>query len=293
LGIAIKRFANRVVSIHICGRFGFLDPTGKLLRADVEVRMMAPRSQRLLLQIVTPLVTVGAAAYITHRIPGLHNRSSLFLFLAAVIFSTRVGGWVSGMFATILSVVVTTYFLPHSFHLLSTDILPLAIFLFIALAILSLHSARGRSDMALRASEQRLMLALDAAHMGVWDYNLLTRKFWWSKTLEVIYGRTAGDFPNTYGRFFGFIHFDDQPMFNRAITRTIDEGTDYEVDHRILLPDQSIRWVNTRGRVFFNQDSRAERIVGVATDITAKKKAENQPRMSHEDADESRLTTVG
>jgi len=246
-----------------------------------------------LLQIVTPLITVGAAAYLTHRVPGLQNRSALFLFLAAVICSTRLGGWASGLFATILSVVVTTYFLSHSFRIQSADIFPLGIFLFIALAILSLHAARGRSDMALRASEQRLLLALDTAHMGVWDYNLLTRKFWWSKTLEVIYGRTSGDFPPTYGRFFGFIHFDDQPMFNRAITRTIDEGTDYEVDHRIILPDQSIRWVNTRGRVFFNQDSRAERIVGVATDITAKKKAERSPQMSHDDADESRLTTVG
>jgi len=128
----------------------------------------------------------------------------------------------------------------------------------------------------LRDSEQRLSLAIDSAHLGVWDYNLLTRKFWWSKTLEIIYGRTQGDFPGTYGQFFGCIHFDDQPLFNRAITRTIDEGDDYEIEYRIELPDKSIRWVNTRGRLFFNSNSRAERIVGVVTDITDRKSVEKE-----------------
>jgi PAS domain S-box-containing protein len=246
--------------------------------------------------IFTPLITVGAAAFLTYRLPAIRERSLLFLFLAAVIVSTRLGGWVAGVLSIILSAGVTSYFflVPlHSFSVqLTDDLVRLGIFAGVSLMILSLHAARARSDMALRASEQRLVLCLDSAHMGVWDYNLLTRKFWWSKTLETIYGRTSGDFPNTYGRFFGFIHFDDQPLFNRAITRTIDEGTDYEVDHRIVLPDQSIRWVNTRGRVFFNQNSRAERIVGIATDITAKKKVERQQQLSREASDETRLTTV-
>ena len=129
---------------------------------------------------------------------------------------------------------------------------------------------------SLRDSEQRLSVAIDSARLGVWDYNLLNRKFWWSKTLETIYGRTNDDFPGTYGQFFGCIHFDDQPLFNRAITRTIDEGNDYEIEFRIQWPDKTVRWVNTRGRLFFNSNSRAERIVGVVTDITDKKRAEEE-----------------
>ena len=255
-----------------------------------EVSMMGPRSQRRLLQILTPLLAVGAAVALTHWVEMLRNRASLFLFLAAVICSARLRGWVSGLLATALS-IAAIYFL-NPVHPTTEDLFGLAVFTLVSLMILSLHAARGRSEMALRASEQRLTLCLDAAHMGVWDYNLLTRKFWWSSSLETIYGRTGNEFPNTYGRFFGFIHFDDQPIFNRAITRTIDEGTDYEVDHRIVLPDLSIRWVNTRGRVFFNQNSRAERIVGIVTDITAKKKVERQQQLSRDASDETRLSTV-
>jgi len=255
---------------------------------------MGPRSQRIFVQILTPLICVGAAAMLTHSVPMLRTKASLFLFLAAVICSSRLGGWPSGIFATVLSIGAVLFIWPAGPLSAQTpqDWVGLIIFAVISLMVLSLNTSRGKSEMALRASEQRLMLALDSAHMGVWDYNLLTRKFWWSTTLEAIYGRTGPEFPTTYGRFFGFIHFDDQPMFNRAITRTIDEGTDYEVDHRIVLPDQSIRWVNTRGRVFFNENSRAERIVGVATDITMKKKIERQQQLSRDAADEAPMTTV-
>jgi PAS domain-containing protein len=257
---------------------------------------MGPRGRRVWLQIVTPLLAVGLATFATMHVPVLRNRSSLFIFLAAVVISMRLGGWFGGFFATILSVAATAYFLMEPLHTLAVsdrgDMLRLGLFTVISLMILVLYGSRSKAEMALRASEQRLALALDSAHMGVWDYNLLTRKFWWSTTLEIIYARTDGTFPSTYGRFFGFIHFDDQPLFNRAITRTIDEGTDYEVDHRIILPDESIRWVNTRGRVFFNEASRAERIVGVATDITAKKKHERQQQMSRDATDEAKLSVV-
>jgi PAS domain-containing protein len=209
---------------------------------------------------------------------------------------TRIGGWPAGLSATIISALASSWFFmtpTGSFAVTNpNDLFRLTIFLLISLMILSLHASRNKAELQLRASEQRLMLALDSARMGVWDYNLLTRKFWWSKTLEVIYDRSGREFANSYGRFFGYIHFDDQPLFNRAITRTIDEGTDYEVDHRIVLPDNSIRWVNTRGRVFFNQASRAERIVGVAVDITAKKKLERQQELSREAANDPTWSTV-
>ncbi len=149
----------------------------------------------------------------------------------------------------------------------------------ISLMISSLQASRGKAEAELRRSEQRLSLAVDAARMGVWDYDLLRRRFWWSKTMESIYDRTDGSFPITYGQFFSCIHFDDQPLFNRAITRTIDEGTDYEIEYRILLPDKSSRWVHTRGRVFFNDASRVERIVGVTTDISQRKKAEDEHKL--------------
>jgi PAS domain S-box-containing protein len=242
---------------------------------------LSPAHRQQFAKCIVPMVTVWLAFFITGHVPILHQKTPLFLFLTAVLVSSWYGGWFSGLLATVLSGIVTAWtFLPaNSLEIAShDDLMRWSTFLLVALMISSLHASRDRAERALRDSEQRLSLAIDSAHLGVWDYNMLSRKFWWSKTLEVIYGRTDGDFPPTYGQFFGCIHFDDQPLFNRAITRTIDEGSDYEIEHRIQLPDKSIRWINTRGRLFFNADSRAERIVGVATDITARKRAEEEQR---------------
>jgi PAS domain S-box-containing protein len=257
---------------------------------------MGYRTRQLLLKLCIPLAAVGAATLLAMQVHELRTKSYLFVFMAAVVICVRLGGLLSGLLGMIFSVASIAFYLmpPDNSFAISDrgDIFRLAMFSAVSLMVLAIYGSRGRSEAELRASEQRLALALDSAHMGVWDYNLLTRKFYWSRTLEAIYGRTDGSFSGTYGRFFGYIHFDDQPLFNRAITRTIDEGTDYEVDHRIVLPDGSVRWVNTRGRVFFNDASRAERIVGIATDITAKKKYERQQQLSRDAADDVKLSTV-
>jgi PAS domain S-box-containing protein len=243
---------------------------------------VSPFFRRQAMNVFVPVVTVTLAFLFTSNIAALREKTPLFLFLTAVLVSSWYGGWFSGVLATGFSSVVTAwYLLPANSLLIGSgdDLMRWSMFILVALMISSLHASRGRAQRAMRDSEQRLALAIDSAHLGVWDYNLLTRKLWWSKTLEVIYGRTNGDFPATYGQFFGCIHFDDQPLFNRAVTRTIDEGTDYEIEHRIELPDKSVRWLNTRGRMFFNINSRAERIVGVVTDITPRKLAEQDKNL--------------
>jgi PAS domain-containing protein len=262
----------------------------KPLEVILEIGLMSIRVRRLLQLLLTPAVSIIIALLLTRNIAALRDKGSLFVFLAAFVVSLRLGGWIAGLLAIVFAGAVIAFFLSaplDSFAVRSSsDLIRLGIFALISLVILSQHASRAKVEADLVRSEQRLMLSLDSAHMGVWDYNLITRQFWWSKTLELIFNRADGSFPDTYGQFFACVHFDDQPLFNRAITRTIDEGTDYDVDHRIMLPDGSSRWVNTRGRVFFNQSNRAERIVGVATDITAKKKIEQQKQQSidHMDA---------
>ena len=236
---------------------------------------MRVRGQQFFLQILLPILLVAIATFINESIPSLRNKSSLFIFLGAVVISVNIGGWAAGFLATTLSMVSALWFLiPPTRSLAaqdSHDVFRLFMFMLVAVMIVAIHIGRSKAQVALRASEQRLMLALESGALGVWDYNLLTREFWRSKALEKLYGRGSQNFADTYARFFSYVHFDDQPSFNRAITRTIEEGTDYEVEHRIVLPDESVRWISTRGRIFFNDSSRAERIVGIAVDITAQK----------------------
>jgi PAS domain-containing protein len=225
------------------------------------------------LSLIVTLASVGGAFALTLIVPALGK--TLFIFLGAVMISSWQGGFFYGLLATLLSAFICArYVVPSQTQsVLLGDpeaVVRWCVFVLVALLISFLQAAREKSDAALRKTEERLLLALDSAHLGVWDYDLTSRLFWWSKTLEAIYGRQGDAFPRTYGAFFGCIHFDDQPAFNRAITRTIDEGTDYQIEHRILMPDKSVRWVSTRGRVIFNKSSKAQRIVGVTTAVTAR-----------------------
>jgi PAS domain S-box-containing protein len=249
---------------------------------------LTPGTRHYFSNLLIAVVSVCVAFLLTRWVAAHLHTTTLFFFLASVILCSWRGGLLSGLLVTFLSAYLSARFIfepKHSNFITNTDdLVRWSTFVLIALMISWAHASRVKAHAALQRGEQRLILAIESAHMGVWDYHLSTHEFWWSKTMPTIYGRPAEDFPRTYGRFFSCIHFDDQPLFNRAITRTIDEGTDYEIEHRIMMPDKSVRWVNTRGRVIFNQSNRAERIVGVVTDITAKK-IEEQQSFSHERRD--------
>jgi len=247
---------------------------------------LTPRVRHHLSSVLIVLLSVGTAFLLTRWVAARWHTTTLFFFLVAVILCSWRDGMLSGLLVTFLSAFLSARFIfapLHSNFIANTDdMVRWSTFVLIALIISWAHATSVKALAGMQRSQQRLTLAIESAHMGVWDYHLLTHEFWWSPTLPIIYGRSPQDFPPTYGRFFSCIHFDDQPLFNRALTRTIDEGTDYEIEHRILLPDQSVRWVNTRGRVIFNSANRAERIVGVVTDITARKLTEKQSRLPRE-----------
>jgi len=230
---------------------------------------------------ICAILSVVAAALITHITPFLHRQAPagprLTLFLTAVALTTWYGGMLPGLIATGFSMLVADYFLfppTFSFQTNSEQGIHLFTFAFLAILMGSLHTAGLNKERSLRNVQQRLRTALESARMGAWDYNMLTDDFWWSDGLEAIFGRAPGVFSQTYEGFFSYIHPDDRDFFTHAITKTIQDGMDYEIEHRIVRPDQSLRWISTRGRVFYGKDGRADRIIGVAVDITDRKNRE-------------------
>ncbi len=102
---------------------------------------------------------------------------------------------------------------------------------------------------------------------AAWDHDVATGDFWWSPNLEAIFGRPPGSFSRTFEGFFGYIHPEDQDFVSRAITQTMEQGTDYEIEHRIVRPDGSVKQIHTRGRIFYNQQHEVERMVGLVWEL--------------------------
>ena len=140
---------------------------------------------------------------------------------------------------------------------------------------------------ALRQSEDRLRLALEAAQMGSWEWDLQTGEIAWSDNFDPLLGLAPGSFGGRSQNFLAQVHAEDREVLVRSINRTLEEGADYEIEFRLVWSDQTIRWARAQGRVFFDHTGRALRMVGVVMDITQHRLLEDQLRHAQ------RLETVG
>ncbi|MBD2593764.1 PAS domain S-box protein [Nostoc spongiaeforme FACHB-130] len=137
---------------------------------------------------------------------------------------------------------------------------------------------RQQIEIALQESEQLLRLAIDAAWMGFWDWNILADKLIWSESHELLFGLTPGSFENTYAAFLACVHPEDRQSVTTNITTALANKTDYKDEFRIIWPDQSLHWISSQGKFYYNEQGQATRMFGVCLDITGRKQTEENTR---------------
>jgi PAS domain S-box-containing protein len=142
------------------------------------------------------------------------------------------------------------------------------------------QAARGEAETA----AQRLRLALFAGGLGTWEWMVGTGKLSWSASLEAIHGLAPGIFPGTFDAFLDEIHPEDRDRVLGAVQEAVEQGREHHVEYRIVRQDGAIRWVEGRGHLFRDSEGRPERMVGVCSDITERKLAENRFRLAVEAA---------
>ncbi|UCC61684.1 MAG: PAS domain-containing protein, partial [Anaerolineae bacterium] len=133
---------------------------------------------------------------------------------------------------------------------------------------------RVQAQEALKRSEERYALAQRAANIGSWDWNILTGDLYWSGEIEPMFGFRRGEFGATFEAFLQCVHPEDRQLVMDSVNACVQQGADYAIEHRIVWPDGTTRWVAETGDVFRDQDGQAIRMLGVVRDITARKQAE-------------------
>ena len=121
----------------------------------------------------------------------------------------------------------------------------------------------------LATTRLRAQLAIDAAGIGTFDWDLVSGRLSWDARLIEMFGYDAETFEQTIEAFNARLHPDDLPRVTDALQAAIDSHGDYEADYRILLPSGDTRWVSARGKAFGAAPGPASRVVGVAYDVTA------------------------
>ena len=133
---------------------------------------------------------------------------------------------------------------------------------------------RKQNEKALRQGEEQLSLALEAANMGAWSYDVQTGAVNWSPSLEAMHGIPPGTFGGTFDDYLKDIHPADRQRVTASVERAIEQKADHEIEYRIIRPDGTVRWVLGRGQVTVDEVGNPIRMSGVCMDISERKKAQ-------------------
>ena len=134
-------------------------------------------------------------------------------------------------------------------------------------------SERKQTEEALRTSEERLQLALDAAQLGLWNWNITTGEVTWSRKCLALYGLPP-DTQISYERFLQALHPEDRERIDTALRHSVDNLTSYDEQKRAVWPDGSVHWTASRGQVYCDNAGQPIRMTGVTFDISKWKEAE-------------------
>lgn len=136
------------------------------------------------------------------------------------------------------------------------------------------NAERTRIETELRASEARLLLALEAGRMGYWSWDLSTNRVQSSETQAVIHGRSPDQTDTRIEDSHRNIHPDDRQSVQEVIERALRNEAPERITYRVIWPDGDIHWIEAVGRVFCDASGTPNRVMGVCVDITERKKSE-------------------
>lgn len=127
---------------------------------------------------------------------------------------------------------------------------------------------------SLSVETEQLQLALEAAGMGIWDWNILTEKITWSSGHEQLFGLEIGSFDGTYATFAACIHPDDRASVAEMLNIARQEQHPYQQEMRVMWSDGSMHWIESKGRFFYDANGQAVRMLGTVLDISDRKRME-------------------
>lgn len=142
---------------------------------------------------------------------------------------------------------------------------------------------RKRAEIALRTSEERMRICLEAANLGTWDWNLLTGSVQWSDNMEEVCGQAPGSFAGNLEAGLQSVHQEDRPVVLKQIEHAISGDGNYRLEYRRLRADGTACWMESIGRVVYDDEHRPVRMTGVCMDISRRKEIEAALRNSQSD----------
>ncbi|GAA5509641.1 PAS domain S-box protein [Novipirellula caenicola] len=119
----------------------------------------------------------------------------------------------------------------------------------------------------LQEGKERLNLALEAGHVGVWEWDLNTDTFIWDSTTREILGIDA-DVEIDFDLFAAAVHPDDRDRVTQLVNNSLRSGCRYDTQYRVVHQDGTLHYVRAKGNVIYGTNAKPERFLGVCLDFT-------------------------
>ena len=156
---------------------------------------------------------------------------------------------------------------------LAADMLQLLILAISFVAFVSWLLAKAKvqhelDEASLRYSEASLNEAQRISSVGSWELDLITDRLQWSDQIYRIFEIDPEKFGASYEGFLDAIHPDDRERVNKAYTDSVESGSPYDIEHRLLMKDGRVKWVKEYCHTFYNDEGEPIRSIGTVQDVT-------------------------
>lgn len=145
-------------------------------------------------------------------------------------------------------------------------------------------TARHDAEEALRENQAALEFTLEAAQVGDWDLDLASDTSRRSLRHDRAFGYDQPIPEAEWGfeRFMTHVHPDDRARVGEAFRVTIAELKPLHLESRVLWPDGSLHWIEVHGNIYRRGKEKPTRLLGIVMNITARKRAEEELRLSNQ-----------
>ena len=137
------------------------------------------------------------------------------------------------------------------------------------------------NEQRLQESEERLRLATEAAEVGIWYYYFKQNLVHMTPGCKRLFGLPEDDEPLTFEQTLQSVHPEDRDRVLAETRRALENESEYDCEFRVTWPDDSVRWLSSRGLAQCHGAAREMRLAGVVLDITQRKQAEEAVLQAH------------
>jgi PAS domain S-box-containing protein len=169
-----------------------------------------------------------------------------------------------------------------------------------------LDRTRLQSDSALRVSERQLAKSLEEANLnikrlqliqetvnaGTWEFDPETGISHWGPGISALWGLPATDHEIPLDDFSRRIYPEDRDRVSHVVEKALQSGDNYDVEFRVVWPDQSVHWLAARGAVLRSPEGKPARVIGIALEVTQRHQTEKALRDSEKLAATGRLAAT-